>query len=178
MLQTLEQKPAARKTNSPILHANGNPAPSRFPSIYFWVSLEKKNIKSNRFCQTVGVTEGGGGRSVPALPARHPSAGAEPTGASPVPGRGAGSPDPPSPVGAAPSGCSSCKRPPLQEIPAPPVLQSPPCSHTAGDHFPAGAGFGPGRRARPLSSALAAFMVGLIKDIAVPASLASSIYPE
>lgn len=30
------------KINSPILHANGIPAPSRFPSIYFWVSLEKK----------------------------------------------------------------------------------------------------------------------------------------
>lgn len=122
-LQTLEQKPAAGKTNSPILHANGNPAPSRFPSIYFWVLLEKKKKKNYHFCQTVGVTEGGGRLQRPGSPGRAPWSEGRAHGNILSPRDSAG-----------PS-----ESPTLQGIPASPA---PPRNHAAGDHFPAGAGFG------------------------------------
>lgn len=44
--QVSGQKPAAGKTNRPILHVNGNAASSHFPSIYFWVLLERKKKRS------------------------------------------------------------------------------------------------------------------------------------
>lgn len=56
--QVWEQNPAAGKINSPILHANGIPTPSRFPSIYFWALLEKKKKNKVPFAKQLGWQRG------------------------------------------------------------------------------------------------------------------------
>lgn len=90
--QVWEQNPAAGKINSPILHANGIPTPSRFPSIYFWALLEKKKKIKSLLPNSWGGREGGRLQH-PSSPV-HPRVRAEPMGAS-SPGRGVGPPDSP-----------------------------------------------------------------------------------
>lgn len=121
----------------------------------------------------------GGGRRLqrPSSPGRAPKREGRSHRSIPSARERCGTPGPPSPAGAAPSSCSA--NPPHRRTSRHrPLCKAPPCNRVAGDRFLARAGFGPGRRACQFSAALVAFIVGLIKDIAVPASPASSYSPS
>lgn len=68
-------EPAARRQMAPFCMLMANPAPSHFPSVYFWVWLETKKLKKNKklkipFAERFGWQ---GRAQHPAPPSPHPA---------------------------------------------------------------------------------------------------------
>lgn len=173
---SLEQKPAAGKTNCPILHANGNPAPSRFPSIYFWVSLEGKKKKKSLLPNSWGD---GGGEEAAASQLSWPGTQARGQIPQEHPQRQGEVRDPRTPQPR--RGCPKrllCKHPPLQDIPASPTLQSfsmQPCGRGS---FPCQGRIRPQEKSLSVLTSSRGFYSGANKRYCCPSKSSLLLHPE